>query len=350
MAQTAITTNSRSKFSRLSYSTRIIFVATLGIHLPIFGFVAFLSISQSTADYPQLIAILLLFTVGATLVAIPTVNRILNPIRAGTKVLEEYYSQEKLPQYGTNLSDKRDLDLERLQRTIISLDAHVQEKKDLSALLSQDLRQPFSQMMGIMQIIKLEDDRSKIDAYCNQMIVEGKKQLNFLEYVVEELDNNVVNTAEVEKSYIMLNELITTSVDKISHAAQKKGVSFMIASRCNILLELETERTIDAIVNILANSVKFSFAKGIVKIRTQEFKEGVEITISDTGMGFETEERKALFKRFVRTQSGTQGETSLDHPLYKAKQDIEMQGGTIEMESLGRGKGSSFKISLPAHG
>ena len=73
----------------------------------------------------------------------------------------------------------------------------------------------------------------------------------------------------------------------------------------------------------------------------------VEITVSDTGVGFEKEERKTLFKRFVRPQIGTQGENSTKHSLFTAKQTIENQGGTIELISDGRGTGSTFKISLP---
>ena len=290
---------------------------------------------------------MLFLTVGATLVSVPFINRALDPFKASSKVLEDYYGEDILPNPLQSTGERSDIVLSRLQRTVMSLHAHIQEKKDLSRLLSQDLRQPFAQMMGVFEIIKLEDDPVKVNAYCNQMIAEGKKQLSFLEYVLQELNTSHTEEATLEKSYVTVNELINHAIEKSDTTARNKNVSFMIASRCNPVLELEEIESIKALTNVLANSIKYSFPKGVIKIGTSLEKNFVQITVSDTGVGFEKEERKSLFKRFVRAQTGTQGESSTEHSLFMAKQIIEKQGGTIELNSDGRGKGSSFKITLP---
>lgn len=347
MTETTLSTNHNRKSFKLSYSTKLIFYSVLGIHLPLIGFISFVKLSNLEIEPSVIISLLLFLTVGSTLITIPIIKRILNPLKASSKVLEDYYGEDILPIPTQYASERNDILLTRLQRTVISLHAHIQEKKDLSRLLSQDLRQPFAQMMGIFEIIKLEDDHLKINAYCNQMIAEGKKQLSFLEYVLEELNTSHTAESTIEKSYITVNELINNAVEGSNTTATNKNVSFMIASRCNPVLELEEKESTEALIKVLANSIKYSFSKGVVKIQTAMEKNFVEITISDTGMGFEKEERKSLFKRFVRAQTGTQGEDSTKHSLFTAKETIEKQGGTIELSSDGRGTGSTFKIILP---
>lgn len=347
MIETTLSTNQSRKSAKLSYSTKLIFYSILGIHLPLIGFISFITLSNLEIETSFIISLLLFLTVGATLITIPIINRILNPLKASSKVLEDYYGEEILPNPAQYPGEGVDISLTRLRRTVISLHAHIQEKKDLSRLLSQDLRQPFAQMMGIFEIIKLEDDHIKINAYCNQMIAEGKKQLGFLEYVLDELNTSHTDESIIEKSYITVNELINNAVERSNTTASNKNVSFMIASRCNPVLELEETESTEALTKVLANSIKYSFPKGVVKIQTALEKNFVEITVTDTGMGFEKEERKSLFKRFVRVQTGTQGEDSTKHSLFTAKETIEKQGGTIELNSDGRGTGSSFKIVLP---
>lgn len=347
MTETALSKNHNRKSVKLSYSARLIFYSVLGIHLPLIGFISFVKISSIAIEPSVIISLLLVLTVASTLVTVPIINRILNPLKASSRVLEDYYVEKILPiplQYN---GERNDILLTRLQRTVISLHAHIQEKKDLSRLLSQDLRQPFAQMMGIFEIIKLEDDHLKINAYCNQMIAEGKKQLGFLEYVLDELNTSHTGESKTEKTYITVNELINNAVERSTSTANNKNISFMIASRCNPVLELEEIESTEALAKVLANSIKYSFPKGVVKIQTTMEKNFVEITVSDTGVGFEKEERKSLFKRFVRAQTGTQGEDSTIHSLFTAKETIEKQGGTIELSSEGRGTGSSFKIILP---
>ncbi len=351
MHDTTIHSAAALKSGKISYSTRLILLSIAGIHLPFVGIIVYAYFSNSLIQSSDLISAMLIFTVVSTLITLPFINKTLSPIRSGSKALEEYYLEDKLPVRNMLTAVDDDIVLARLQRTIINLHAHIEEKRDLSLLLSQDLRQPFSQMMGIFEIIKLEDDHSKIDAYCNQMIVEGTKRLKFLEHVLQEL--NASNTEEAsataheEKSYITVNELINSAIEKVQVSAQNKSVSLMIACKCNSVLEVNEDKLINAVADVVANSIKYSFPKGMIKIKAEMEKEFLHITVSDNGMGFSAEEQKSLFKRFAIGQMGTQGEEPTSFPLYGAKQAIEHEGGTVKVESAGRNEGSTFNIVLP---
>src|SRR5690606_2423878 len=157
MTETTLSRHESRKSVKLSYSTKLIFFSVLGIHLPLIGLL-FVKLSNLTIEPSAIISLLLFLTVGATLITIPVINRILNPLKAGSKVLQDYYGEEILPIPAQYAGDRSDIDLTRLQRTVISLHAHIQEKKDIACLHSQDIRQHLAQMIGKFEINKLEDD------------------------------------------------------------------------------------------------------------------------------------------------------------------------------------------------
>lgn len=75
------------------------------------------------------------------------------------------------------------------------------------------------------------------------------------------------------------------------------------------------------------------------------------ITVTDTGQGIPTEMLTQTFERFYRgsqVRELSHGETGLG--LAIAKSIVETHGGSINVESEGLGKGSTFPILLPLSG
>jgi signal transduction histidine kinase len=74
----------------------------------------------------------------------------------------------------------------------------------------------------------------------------------------------------------------------------------------------------------------------------------VAFHVRDTGIGLSREDREVIFEKFRRGDQGIQVEpngTGLG--LYIVKRIIEILGGTIDVESAGRGKGSEFILTIP---
>jgi signal transduction histidine kinase len=72
------------------------------------------------------------------------------------------------------------------------------------------------------------------------------------------------------------------------------------------------------------------------------------IKVKDNGAGLSEEDISRLFGRFQRLSAKpTGGESSTGLGLSIAKRIVELHGGTIEAESEGPGRGSTFTIQLP---
>jgi two-component system phosphate regulon sensor histidine kinase PhoR len=103
-----------------------------------------------------------------------------------------------------------------------------------------------------------------------------------------------------------------------------------------------------AVLNLVANAIKFNQAGGEVRIRVASDSPGeVSITISDTGVGIPSQDLPRIFERFYRVDKGRSrqvGGTGLG--LTIVKHVIERMHGTIEVQSQLR-HGSTFTVRLP---
>ena len=104
-----------------------------------------------------------------------------------------------------------------------------------------------------------------------------------------------------------------------------------------------------AVLNLLYNAVKYTGADKQIRLRGRRGGNGsVAIEVADNGVGIRPHERKRIFERFYRADDllsrHTEG-TGLG--LAIAKRIVEAHGGRIEVESQ-EGKGSTFRIELPA--
>jgi len=100
--------------------------------------------------------------------------------------------------------------------------------------------------------------------------------------------------------------------------------------------------------NILSNAAKFTPKGGRVHILVQPNESQVEIVVSDTGIGIPPAFLPHIFERFRQAEGGTtRKHGGLGLGLAIARHIVEMHGGTIEAESAGPGKGSTFRVQLP---
>jgi signal transduction histidine kinase len=99
--------------------------------------------------------------------------------------------------------------------------------------------------------------------------------------------------------------------------------------------------------NFISNAIKFTEAKDEVNVYAERSYSGIEITVSDNGVGMNQETQNRLFSLEInQTAKGTANEKGSGLGLLLCKEFVEKHGGTIWVESE-LGKGSNFKFSLP---
>ena len=100
--------------------------------------------------------------------------------------------------------------------------------------------------------------------------------------------------------------------------------------------------------NLLSNAIKFTPKGGKVSITLAREKSDLRIQVSDSGQGIRLDLLPYVFDRFRQADSSTRRRFGgLGLGLSIAKQIVEMHGGTVEADSGGEGKGSTFTVRLP---
>jgi len=103
-----------------------------------------------------------------------------------------------------------------------------------------------------------------------------------------------------------------------------------------------------ALINLLANAVKFNRPGGAVRLEASQSDGRVTITVRDTGIGIPSDELPRIFERFYcvdKARSRETGGTGLG--LSIVKHIAEKMGGSVSVESQ-LGKGSVFTLTFPA--
>jgi CheY-like chemotaxis protein len=100
--------------------------------------------------------------------------------------------------------------------------------------------------------------------------------------------------------------------------------------------------------NLLTNAVKFTPARGEVRVVCRHRQGHVEVGVTDTGIGIKPEFLPMAFERF-KQQDGriTRQFQGLGLGLAIARHLVELHGGTIRAESVGEGRGATFTVELP---
>jgi CheY-like chemotaxis protein len=100
--------------------------------------------------------------------------------------------------------------------------------------------------------------------------------------------------------------------------------------------------------NLLSNAIKFTPSGGQVRVRLERAVSHVQIKVSDTGQGINSEFLPFIFDRFRQADgSTTRRQGGLGLGLAIVRHLVELHGGTVSAESMGAGYGATFTVRLP---
>jgi two-component system phosphate regulon sensor histidine kinase PhoR len=134
----------------------------------------------------------------------------------------------------------------------------------------------------------------------------------------------------------------------VESEARLRDVRILRESIDNVYVSGSRLRLEQALLNLMANAIKFNRAGGEVRVRAHRQDGQVMIAIADTGVGIPSQDLPRIFERFYRVdkaRSRQVGGTGLG--LSIVKHVVERMNGTIRVESQ-LGKGSTFTLLLPA--
>lgn len=172
-------------------------------------------------------------------------------------------------------------------------------RREFTANVSHELKTPLTSISGYAEIIRdglvQPDD---IPRFAGKIYDETKRMINLVGDIIKlsQLDENEI-AVKMEK--IDLYACCQGVIDNLKSQADKKNVTFTLqGDRAEIT---GAEIIIDEIVyNICDNAVKYNKDGGQVFVTVRQCIDGVELTVTDTGIGIEKDDLDHIFDRFYR--------------------------------------------------
>ena len=232
----------------------------------------------------------------------------------------------------------------------LKLEVANQHKSDFLANMSHELRTPLNAILGFSELM-LDDANGKIDPSTRQRFVG---QINAGGRHLLGLINDILDLSKVEagrmvlrRETVSLTHVVSQVVETIQPIAAKKKILVTMNLGSDGELQADPGKLRQMLLNLVSNAIKFTPEGGTVTIAAQRHAEGVEISVSDTGVGIAASDLNRLFTEFQQLDAGAgrryEG-TGLGLAL--TKRLAVLHGGDVRVTSE-IGKGSVFTIDLP---
>lgn len=332
-----------------SYPAKFMVIAFIGIHIPLI--ILSICLVFDTFNLTRLSAILvvLVATLVATIIALYTFYQLLAPLSNSKKALENYLKNKELPNLPVNYNDEAGILMKEIQHSLTALDTLIEEKKDVAALLSHDLRTPLTQFVGLGQLLKREETGQRVQEIGDMMINIGEQQLDFLNGILELLSHNELEPAASFIPGTPVEKVAQHAINNVSQLAATKNIQIHQSFGEGLTFTVNPESFTQVFQNLLTNAIKFSHNGGEIQVNATRQNGHLQISVTDEGLGFSPEQAAILFNRYTTARKqGTAGEASTGLGLYLVRKIVEQHKGTITAYSNGANTGASFEIIMPS--
>jgi len=225
-----------------------------------------------------------------------------------------------------------------------------QLKSDFVANVSHELRSPLAAIQKNLSLI-LDQTAGETNANQNEFLSLAKDNVERLTRLINDLlDLSKIEAGKMElkKAKTDLKALVRNAVTAFTGWFKEKGITARLdVPNTPLDLEIDVDKITQVMNNLLSNALKFTPAKGEIRIALNAAAGPIEVSVTDTGIGIAPKDVQRIFNKFEQASAnhpvGTNG-TGLGLPL--AKQIVEKHGGSMRVTSE-IGKGSTFTFTLP---
>jgi signal transduction histidine kinase len=223
-------------------------------------------------------------------------------------------------------------------------------KDEFLGMVSHDLRTPLTSILGWLEIAERSGVASGSTAKALSVIKKNA-------VMQSELINNLLDVTGMADGKLKL-DFQAVDVSSLIDSGSQRFYPSIAEKRIKLDREIDDdipavyadkERLVQVIDNLLSNAIKFTPPEGHIRVGLKKIDSSVRLTVADTGEGIDSELLPHVFNRF-RQGRAQRGAHSIGLGLSIVKQVIEAHGGTVEASSNGRGKGSTFVVTLPYQG
>ncbi|PTQ96622.1 signal transduction histidine kinase [Mucilaginibacter yixingensis] len=240
------------------------------------------------------------------------------------------------------LNDEIQIRNEDLGRAFTALERSYEANARIIQLVAHDLRSPIAAMRNFAQLLDGDTlpvvERSNITRLINADCADALS-------LIEDMLNNNASGELLLLEQFELSDLLKQCIDRllVKAHAKRQQVEFAPAQ---VIINADAEKLRRVFNNLLTNAIKFTGAKGMIKIDMHVTKTEVTVSIADNGIGIPEDIQQKLFDISAGIKrKGTSNEPSHGLGLFICRQIVEAHKGKIWF-SPGVDGGAVFNVTL----
>jgi signal transduction histidine kinase/CHASE1-domain containing sensor protein/ActR/RegA family two-component response regulator len=276
----------------------------------------------------------------------------------GTIEVQSYQANVYRPEHATAMSMAANLTAVAIENVrLLKLERTAREaaeesnrlKDEFLATVSHELRTPLTAILGWSRMLEGGDlDDSIVQQAVETIGRNARAQAQIVDDILD-VSRIITGNLYLELQPMEVIPVIENAINVIRPTADAKGIRIETYFNAKpAMISGDANRLQQVVWNLLSNAVKFTESGGRVCVKVLPVGSAVEISVSDTGQGISPEFLPYVFERFTQADSTTTRQHGgLGLGLAIARHLVEIHGGSIKAESLGQGRGATFRIRLP---
>ncbi|TLF40774.1 ligand-binding sensor domain-containing protein [Maribacter aurantiacus] len=254
-------------------------------------------------------------------------------------------NQLKLERKISERTKELQIQQKKLLKAADELSLQNEEIQRFTYSVTHDLKSPLSGIKGIANLIPMDIN-----------LAENPDMEKYLEMIhtscdtMGDLIGDLGKMARIgkiknENEFLNSNEIIQLARNLVWGKLEVNHIALEIHENLPTIYA-DKNRMIQVFSNLLDNAIKYmgNQNKPLIVVKAKKTEKEVEFQVIDNGSGMDKESLGKLFSPFERFHPNVKG-SGLG--LYMTKQIVVSHGGDIRAESSGKGKGTTFFITLP---
>lgn len=231
------------------------------------------------------------------------------------------------------------------KRLIAKLDNSNQVKNKLFSIISHDLKNEINGLEGSLNLLKDNTISTEEFRQITPLLANRTHQTSIMLHNLLNWSKSQLKELNAQPTSFDISDVISDKFSFFQQKAMQKDIQLINNLDPTIIY---ADRDMFGIVaqNLIANAIKFCNPGDSIALVSEDKENHYEIRFKDTGVGINPQHLNRLFAEETFTTPGTQNETGTGLGLRICKELIELNQGSIEVQSS-VGEGSTFCVYLP---
>lgn len=241
---------------------------------------------------------------------------------------------------------------ESMQREMEQLAQMNRHKDHFLAVLGHEIRNPLTPLVASLHLLGQKIDKTPdLDPMFERTREIMDRHVRHLARLAEDLvDVARINSGKVElrKALVSMQEMVAEAVSSSRPLIEEREQTLEIQLPADpLVIDADRVRLVQVVTNLLNNAARYSPPRGKINVRCERVRNEVELSVEDNGQGIPQALLPHVFDAFV--QGNEHHPAGLGLGLAIVERLTVLHGGTVSVQSEGKGRGSKFTVRIPLH-